>query len=189
MINDLISHEWEHLPFIFQTSSDTRQKSASNKRVITLHIQSDPNKAASIVDVICTCTNTNTPLFDGKSVKPGTHVNCIGSYRHDMQEVDSYLVSHSKMIADDAESVWYEASDVIIPLKEGVITRNHIIVDNLGHLNEQAAKEKIRTQYDSDITLFKCVGMTAQDAAIANVIWKNLESFKNSVGIQQVDIE
>ncbi|RUP44946.1 hypothetical protein BC936DRAFT_148819 [Jimgerdemannia flammicorona] len=31
-------------------------------------------------DIICTCTNTSTPLFNGADVKPGAHLNCVGSY-------------------------------------------------------------------------------------------------------------
>ncbi len=180
--NELVQNRFEQaasLPFQFVCSeTESNDIDSDNqevtKRKIRVRIINDANEAVKSGDVICTCTNTNQPLFDGRNVKLGAHVNCIGSYRHDMQEVDSYLVSHSRMVADDAESVWHESGDVNIPLKEGLISKDHILLDNLGQLDENTAKSIVRTDYEADITLFKCVGMAAQDMAIAQVIWNNI---------------
>ncbi|MNE86434.1 ornithine cyclodeaminase [compost metagenome] len=105
-----------------------------------------------------------------------------------MQEVDSDLVARSRMVADDSESVWKEAGDVNIPLDQGLITRQHILLDNMGQLNEQSAKSIVRVNYDSDITMFKCVGMAAQDIAIADVVWRNIQLSDRSQ-MQTVDIQ
>jgi ornithine cyclodeaminase/alanine dehydrogenase-like protein (mu-crystallin family) len=180
--DDLVALDM-NLPFVFGSEDIPKQ---STKRVINVRVSTDANEVASVSNIICTCTNTNTPLFDGKVVQPGTHINCIGSYRKDMQEVDSYIVAHSRMIADDAPSVWIESGDVNNPLNEGLITKDHILLDNLGLLNEQSAT-LVRTS-DTDITMFKCVGMAAQDVAMADVVWSNVQSLKDQESYQQVDL-
>lgn len=193
LLNELVGNSFGQsflqLPFQFASEeSHGGATTSNNKRVIRVRVMSEANEAVRTADILCTCTNTNKPLFDGKNVKSGAHINCIGSYKHDMQEVDSDLVARSRMVADDSESVWKEAGDVNIPLDQGLITRQHILLDNMGQLNEQSAKSIVRINYDSDITMFKCVGMAAQDIAIADVVWRNIQLSDRSQ-MQTVDIQ
>eukprot|EP01128_Nolandella_sp_AFSM9_P003088 TRINITY_DN1356_c0_g1_i2.p1 TRINITY_DN1356_c0_g1~~TRINITY_DN1356_c0_g1_i2.p1 ORF type:complete len:325 (+),score=64.40 TRINITY_DN1356_c0_g1_i2:91-975(+) len=77
-------------------------------------------------DIVCTTTNSSTPLFDGKLLKEGAHINSVGAYTPKMQEVDSETVSRSVVVLDDIESCMEEAGDLLQPLSEGIIDSAHI---------------------------------------------------------------
>lgn len=47
-------------------------------------------------DIICMATNTKTPLFNGEWLKAGAHINGVGSYMPDMQEVDSMTITRAQ---------------------------------------------------------------------------------------------
>lgn len=117
-------------------------------------------------DVLCTCTTSPTPLFDGHLIRPGTHINAIGAFQPHTREVDDVTVQHSKVVVDTYEGALAEAGDLLIPLKNQVITRNHILAD----LHEVVSgKKRVRTS-EQDITLFKSVGCALEDLATAELL-------------------
>lgn len=117
-------------------------------------------------DVLCTCTTSPTPLFDGHLLRAGTHLNLIGSFQPHTREVDDVTVQRSRIVVDTLEGVLAEAGDLLIPLNNGIITRNHILAD-LHQLVSR--KKKIRTRPD-EITLFKSVGCALEDLAAAELV-------------------
>jgi ornithine cyclodeaminase/alanine dehydrogenase-like protein (mu-crystallin family) len=170
LVRSLVDHADPRWPFHF-----SEKETQNEKRTIVVSVELDADKAAQAADIICTTTDAKAPLFDGKSVRPGTHVNCIGSYRHDMQEIDSYLVSHSKVVADDKDHVWSESGDLRIPLEEGIITDSHILC-NVGEI---ICGKSVRSD-ENDITLYKSVGSAFMDVAVGNVVVEN--ALKNNIG-------
>ena len=117
-------------------------------------------------DVLCTCTTSSTPLFDGHLIRPGTHINAIGAFQPHTREVDDVTVQKSKIVVDTYEGALAEAGDLLIPLNKKLITRNHILAD----LHELvSAKKKIRAS-DQDITLFKSVGCALEDLVTAELL-------------------
>jgi len=132
-----------------------------------------PESLLEQADILCTATSSSTPLFDGNRVRPGMHINGIGSYTPDGRELDTATVKRSKLIVDWAEACLSEAGDLMIPLDEGAITTDHIHAE-LGEivLGRKPAREK-----DEEITLFKSVGLAIQDAATAKLVYdKALEA-------------
>lgn len=121
---------------------------------------------ASESDVLCTCTTSKIPLFDGHLLRPGTHVNCIGAFQPNTREVDSVTVLRSRVVVDTYEGAFAEAGDLLIPLNEGVITRNHILAD----LHEVVARKKTVRRNPQEITLFKSVGVALEDLAAAEIV-------------------
>ena len=117
-------------------------------------------------DVLCTCTTATTPLFDGKMLRKGAHINAIGSFRPATREVDDYTVRHSRIVVDTYDGCLAEAGDLLIPLKAGVIRRENLIAD----LHElTAGKKNVRTG-PNDITLFKSVGNALEDLVAAELL-------------------
>ncbi|MBC8147780.1 MAG: ornithine cyclodeaminase family protein, partial [Bacteroidetes bacterium] len=55
-------------------------------------------------DIICTATSSPTPLWDGTKLKPGTHINNIGSHSPNARELDTETVKRSKFIGDSKEA-------------------------------------------------------------------------------------
>lgn len=143
-------------------------KSFSTRKV---EIVLDIDQALAKADIICTCTNSTTPLFDGKKIKSGCHINCIGSYTPDMQEVDIETIKRSKIVCDIKEAVLEESGDLIIPITKGVITEKHVIAS----LGEVCAKKGGVRINNDEITLFKSVGNALQDISVAQIVLKNAE--------------
>lgn len=131
-----------------------------------LKIPVEKRRASDIVkesDIIVTATTAKTPLFDGKLVKTGTHLNLIGSFKPEVREVDEVVIKKSKVVVDQKSAALEEAGDIIIPIKAGIITETHIYAE-LGELVTGIKPGRIS---DSEITLFKSVGLGIQDCATA----------------------
>ena len=123
-------------------------------------------------DVICTCTTSHEPLFDGRLLRPGTHLNLVGAFQSHTREVDDETVKRARVVVDTYEGAQAEAGDVLIPLQKGIITRDHILAD----LHELASgKKRVRTSPE-DITLFKSVGCALEDLVTAMLLYKALSS-------------
>jgi ornithine cyclodeaminase/alanine dehydrogenase len=118
--------------------------------------------------VICTCTNSRVPLFDGRWLRPGTHLNLIGAFQPDAREVGDETLRRSRVVVETYEGVLSEAGDLLIPMNNGTITRSHVLAD----LHELASgKKSIRTAPDQ-ITLFKGVGCALEDLVTAHMIYR-----------------
>lgn len=129
-----------------------------------------PREAVQDTDVICCATNSCTPVFDGHDLKPGAHVNGIGSYAPEMQEVDfGTLKRAAKIVVDSRAAVLAEAGDVIQAIAAGVIRAESIHAE----LGEIAAGQKPGRERDDEITYFKSVGNAALDVAAAAVAYGN----------------
>jgi len=116
------------------------------------------------VDVICTATPSTTPLFSLRHVKPGVHINAIGSYRPDMQEIDSDIFKHARVYLDDAPACITGSGDLFIPLNSGILQESDI----LGEIGEMMSGSIAGRQTPSDITVFKTVGNAIQDFFVVN---------------------
>lgn len=135
-----------------------------------LNIPIETGKPEDIVkesDIIITATTAKTPIFDGNLVNQGTHLNLIGSFKPDVREVDEVVIKRSKIVVDKKFAALEEAGDIIIPLKEGIITEEDIYAE----LGELVTGAKPGRTSDSEITLFKTVGLGIQDCAAAWLVY------------------
>ena len=123
-------------------------------------------------DIICTATSSVTPILDGSKIKPGAHINGIGSHAPKARELDSAIIQRSLLIADSREACLSEAGDIILPIQEGVITADHIHAD-LGEIVTH--KKPGRTSRDQ-ITLFKSNGLAIQDTAAALLVYQKAKA-------------
>jgi alanine dehydrogenase len=123
-------------------------------------------------NVICTCTNSPTELFDGRWLRPGTHLNLVGAFQPHTREVDETTVSRARVVVDLYDAALKEAGDLLIPLEKGIISRAHIIAD----LHEIASGKKHPRMSDEDITLFKSVGCALEDLVAADLIYRRAAS-------------
>ena len=120
-------------------------------------------------DVLCTCTTSKVPLFDGKMLRPGTHLNLVGAFRPHTREVDDVTVQRSRVVVDTYEGALAEAGDLIIPLNKGIISKSHILAD----LHELVkGKTAVRTNPEQ-ITLFKSLGCALEDLVTAELLAGN----------------
>jgi alanine dehydrogenase len=129
------------------------------------------SQAVRDADIICTATTSLTPVFDDADLKPGAHINAVGSYTPQMQEIPAQTVARAKVVVDSMSASLTEAGDLIIPLKDGVITKNHIH----GEIGQVAAGEITGREREEELTFFKSVGVAAQDAAVARLVLERAE--------------
>ena len=126
----------------------------------------DAVTVAAESDVICTCTTSPVPLFDGNLLRPGTHLNLVGSFQPHTREVDTITVQRSRIFVDTFDACLAEAGDLLIPMKEGAITRDHIAAD----LHELVTNKKLGRSFADQITLFKSVGCALEDLVAAELL-------------------
>jgi ornithine cyclodeaminase/alanine dehydrogenase-like protein (mu-crystallin family) len=120
-------------------------------------------------DVICTATNSTAPLFRREDVKSGVHINAIGSFQPQMQELDPFLIQGAKVFVDQYDSCIKESGDLIKPISEGIIGEDHIV----GEIGDFLLNKIEGRESDDEITVFKSVGVAIQDFAVAIDIYNN----------------
>ena len=118
----------------------------------------DPAEAAAC-DVVSTVTAATEPVLEGRWLHPGTHVNLVGVHTPQAREADTSAILRSRVYVDLMESALNEAGDLLIPIAEGAIELRHI----LGEIGEVLAGDVPGRTDDSDITLYKSLGIVAQD--------------------------
>jgi ornithine cyclodeaminase/alanine dehydrogenase-like protein (mu-crystallin family) len=129
----------------------------------------EPTAAAECAansDVICTCTTSPVPLFDGNLLRAGTHMNLVGAFQPHTREVDSVAIQRARVIVDTYDGALAEAGDLLIPMREGVIGRDHIVAD----LHELVSGKKTGRTAATEITLFKSVGCALEDLVTAELL-------------------
>ncbi|NIM90854.1 MAG: hypothetical protein GTO17_07895 [Candidatus Aminicenantes bacterium] len=128
-------------------------------------------QAVREADIICAATTSTEPVFEDEDLKPGVHINGIGSYTPEMHEIPSQTVARSKVIVDSRSASLAEAGDLIIPMKAGLINEEHIH----GEIGEIAAGKIPARESDDEITFFKSVGLAVQDVAVGELIRRQAE--------------
>ena len=111
------------------------------------------------------------PILQGEWVQDGTCILAIGNASPNTREVDGMTVARSRVVCDSFRACLMEAGDLLIPLREGLIAKEHFQLD-LGEIIENPER---RRRGERDITLFKSVGLGFQDiVAAAHVYSKAL---------------
>lgn len=152
--------------------SDMKAFCAKMKKEHALDIErADAQIVAKESDIICTCTTAHEPLFDGKWLRPGTHLNLVGAFQPETREVDDTTVKRARVVVDTYDGALSEAGDLLIPIKNGSIERSHIVAD----LHEIASGKKPGRTNPDQITLFKSVGCALEDLVTAQLIYRQVE--------------
>ena len=126
----------------------------------------DARTCAAESDVLCTCTSSQTPLFDGNLLRAGVHLNLVGTFQPHAREVDSATVQSARVFVESYEGAPGEAGDLLIPMQEGVIGHSHVA----GDLHELTSGKRRGRTSAKDITLFKSVGCALEDLATAELL-------------------
>jgi len=117
-------------------------------------------------NLICSCTTSRTPLWDGKWLMEGAHINAVGNSRPDACELDAVTVQRARIAADTRHGVLEEAGDLLV---HGAGDR--IVAD----LREMLVEGKKVRSAPSEITLFKSVGYALGDLALARLAYRRSE--------------
>lgn len=114
-------------------------------------------------DVVCTATRAMEALFDVGDLKPDVHINAVGAYRPDMREIPNEVFRRASVVViDQVEAALAEAGDLIAAIRAGAVAVGSLI--ELGTLLAVPQGER------TGITVFKSVGIAAQDWSIAELV-------------------
>lgn len=142
--------------------------SMSKKHGIPFVVAEDSAKAVRESDIITCVTTTRRPLFNPEDVKAGTHINGIGSYTPEMQEINSETIKNADGVyVDTRDGVLNEAGDFIIPIEKGIFDEK-IITGELGEVINKTAPGRFS---DDQITVFKSTGSAVLDVVNARRIY------------------
>lgn len=129
----------------------------------------NPEKTVENADIITCVTTAKEPLFDGRLVKEGAHINGIGSYTPTMQEIDPYILNKAdKILLDTRDGVLSESGDFLIPMNENKFSESDIS----GELGELIMGKVKSRENDKEITVFKSVGTAVLDLVTAKRIYE-----------------
>jgi ornithine cyclodeaminase len=134
---------------------------------------SDIKNAVQEADIICTATSSMEPLVNRTDLKPGVHINAVGSHTPQMCEIHNNVISQSLIVVDQLEAACAESGEIVSALKEECIARDDIL--ELGALISGKKAKK-----DYSYSVFKSVGLAIQDISIAHAVYLN--AIKNGLG-------
>jgi ornithine cyclodeaminase/alanine dehydrogenase-like protein (mu-crystallin family) len=123
----------------------------------------DARTCAAESEVLCACTSSATPVFDGNDLRPGTHVNLTGAFQPQTREADSRAIQRGRLAVD---AYGAESGDLLIPVSEGVVPKDHVIAD----LHELVSGKKPVRRSATEITIFKSVGCALEDLVATELL-------------------
>ena len=132
---------------------------AKENDAVRFEVANDLQAACGEADIIVSATGSHEPLVFGEWVRPGTHTNFIGNHHAKKRECDTALVAKSKVYADSYVNCFKEAGEVLVPINEGAISKDHVV----GELTQMCSGAVSLRESGDEITLFKSIGMALSD--------------------------
>lgn len=133
-------------------------------------VASSSREAVSDAAVICCATTATEAVFRAEDARPDSHINAVGSHRPDLCEIPSDLLAMARLITiDHRTAALAEAGDLIQAINAGSLTADRLV--EIGTLSEEAMFPR-----SPGWTVFKSVGVAAQDLAIAALAIERVSS-------------
>lgn len=149
-----------------------------------IKIRIEPVKSAEEVvrdaDLLVTATTAKEPILNFAWIKPGAHINAVGSHRPDLREIDAATMKRAKVFVDSRAAIMAECGDVLLAIKEGAITESHASAE----IGEVLAGKKSGRTKPEEITLYKSVGIAIQDVAAAQLVYRKALEEKAGVRVE-----
>jgi len=124
--------------------------------------------AVGEADIVTSATIAQQPVIRGEWLRPGVHVDSVGTYSAVSRETDDNVVRRATIFVDTRDAAPHAAGDLAVPLRDSVISEADIVADLFDlargrHPGRTAAEE---------ITFFKSVGAAVEDLAAARMVYE-----------------
>jgi ornithine cyclodeaminase len=151
-----------------RTSRRAEELAASMSREVGIPVRavSDARTAAASADILCTVTSSASPVLLGEWVRPGAHVNVVGSSHAGPVEIDHALVRASRFIVDSRRSALAAAAEFLRAKEAGLVGDEHIAAE-IGEVLLGRAPGRRSAQ---EITVYKSLGHIVQDLAAVSYL-------------------
>jgi ornithine cyclodeaminase len=146
-----------------ETAASIREAVAKDVEVV---VTDRIEQAVASADIVSCSTSSPTPILHGKWLKPGAHVDLVGSFQPAKRESDDDVVLRARIYVDTLHGALHESGDIIDPLSRGIIDRSRIEGDL-----EDLASGRVKGRASADeITMFKSCGTAIEDLAMARMV-------------------
>ncbi len=130
---------------------------------LAVTVAEDVRSAVDGADIVCTVTSSPTPVLEGDWIAPGTHLNVVGASVASKREIDEETVVRSRLFVDYRPSTFAQAGEVIGAIDSGRIGRDHVLAE----IGEVLSGKAVGRRDENEITLYRSLGIAAQDLACA----------------------
>ncbi len=132
-----------------------------------VHAVADAAQAVAGADLVCTVTGSYTPVLEGDWLSPGAHVNLVGAHNPATREADGRVLERGRVYTEITEFALAEAGDLLLAMEEGHFARTDIV----GEIGQAIDGQVPGRSSESEITVYKSLGNTAQDLAAAHYVY------------------
>ncbi len=158
------------------TSAAAIKKEMATQLNCPIEVCENAESAVRGADILVTVTTAKEPIVKPQWLKPGMHINAVGSHRPDLREIDGATLGRAKIVVDSRAAIMAECGDILLALKEKSIGENAIHAE----IGEVLAGTKSGRKNSDEITLYKSVGIAIQDVAAAHLVYR--KALDKSVG-------
>jgi ornithine cyclodeaminase len=133
--------------------------------------QASPSVREAVAEaaIICTVTAASDPILSAVDVRPGTHINAVGSSRAGPAEIANDLVAHARFFADHRVGVLAQGAEFLRARDAGLVDDAHVLGE-IGAVFAGTLSGRLTTD---DVTIYKSLGSIVQDLACAGWLCGN----------------
>jgi ornithine cyclodeaminase len=135
---------------------------------VRVEVSKSAEDAVRGADIVCTVTASREPVLNGAWLGRGAHVNLVGASQSNAREADDDVVTASRFFVDSRTSARAEAGELKHAMDAGLVSEGHV----LGEIGDVLSGSIVGRTGDHDITVYKSLGVAAQDLAAAHVIYE-----------------
>lgn len=158
------------------TSAEGVKKDLEPKVGVKIKSVKSAEEAVRDSDLVVTVSTAQTPIVKSDWLKPGAHVNAVGSHRPDLREIDGVTLARAKVVVDSRAAIMAECGDILLAIKENSFAEKDIHAE----IGEILAGLKPGRSGRTELTLYKSVGIAIQDVATAHLVYR--KALKQGVG-------
>lgn len=136
-----------------------------------VEVVEDRESAIRDADIVSAATISQTPLVEGRWLKPGAHVDLVGAFTPKLRESDDETIRRATLFVDTFDGALKEGGDMVQPMEAGLITRDDVKAD----LAMLARGDHPGRTSDDEITLFKSTGTALEDFAAGVLVHETLQ--------------
>ena len=143
---------------VVSRSSDRAEKLVEAARTAGIRAEAGSKEDVRQADIVCTCTTSSEPVFDGTDLGSTVHINAVGSYKASSRELDDRTISSARVVVDTRTAIT-ESGDLVAPVQQGTIDA----VD----IHELSTVVRSGGSAADGVTVFKSVGAAFEDLIVA----------------------
>jgi ornithine cyclodeaminase len=145
---------------------------------LKVQIAEYPEAAVRDADIVCTATGAATPILFGRWLKPGMHINLVGSSGPATAEADDELVRRASYFVESRQTALAQAGELLNAIASGAVTESHIRAE----IGEVLLGRKAGRTSANEVTVYKSLGHSVQDLASAVYLYERLAGVPRAEG-------